>query len=86
MSRRRGQRHLRFGPAAAPEDRKVDTPETGVAPGCEWSRLAEHPAQERAALLADRPQPVLVRGRADGGHQPDVGPLILLRMASRIAR
>ena len=67
-----GQRHLRFGPAAPPEDREVDALERGIAAGRERSRLAEHPAQERAALLADVPQPVLVGGRIDGGRQPDV--------------
>src|SRR4029453_17899581 len=56
-----GQRHLGLGPAAPPEDREVDALERGIAAGRERSRLAEHPAQERAALLADVPQPVLVR-------------------------
>ena len=42
------QRHLRFGPAASPEDSEVDALESGIAPGRERSRLAEHPAEERA--------------------------------------
>jgi hypothetical protein len=67
-----GQGHLRFGPAAPPKDGEVDPLESSIASGRERCRLAEHPAQERAALFADMPQPVLVRGRADGGRQPDV--------------
>jgi hypothetical protein len=46
-----GERHLRFGPAAPPEDREVDALETGIAAGRERSRLAEHPAQERADVV-----------------------------------
>ena len=72
-----GQGHLRFGPAAPPKDGEVDALESGIAPGRERRRLAEHPAQERAALFADMPQPVLVRGRADGGRQPDVADHVL---------
>jgi hypothetical protein len=72
-----GQRDLRFGPAAAPEDREVDALETGIAAGRERCRLAEYPAQERAALLADVPQPVLVRGGVDRGCQPDVADHVL---------
>ena len=71
------QRHLRFGPAATPEDSEVDALETGIASGRERSRLAEHPAQERAALLADVPQPTFVRGRVDGRRQPDVADHVL---------
>src|SRR5262249_21119988 len=67
-----GQSHLRFGPAAPPEDCEVDAFESGIAAGRERSCLAEHPAQERAALLADMPQPVLVRGRVDSRRQPAI--------------
>src|SRR5258708_29274509 len=65
-----GQRSLRFGPAAPPEDSDADALPASIASGRERSRLAEHPSQERAALLADVPQPVLVRGRVDGGRPP----------------
>jgi hypothetical protein len=65
-----GQGDLRFGPTAPPEDREVDTLETGIAASRQRSRLAEHPAQERAALLGDVPQPALVRGCVDGGANP----------------
>src|SRR5262249_58498346 len=40
-----GQSHLRFGPAAPPEDCEVDAFESGIAAGRERSCLAEHPAQ-----------------------------------------
>ena len=52
-----GQGPLRVGPAAPPEDGAVDALERSIAAGRERSRLAQHPAQERAALLADMPQP-----------------------------
>src|SRR4029453_10165878 len=65
-----GEGALRFVPAAPPEDGEVDAFESCFAAGRERSRLAEHPAQERAALLADIPPPVLVRRRAKGGGQP----------------
>src|SRR4029453_12381427 len=68
---------LCFGPAAPAEDGEVNALESSIASGCERSRLAKHPAQERAALLADMPQAVFVRGRADGGRQPDVADHVL---------
>jgi hypothetical protein len=61
-----GKRHLRFGPATSTKNCKVDALEIGIASSRERSRLAEHPTQERAALLGDMPQPVLVRGGVDG--------------------
>ena len=58
-----GEGHLRFGPVALAEDGEVDALEIGVATGRERSGLAEHPAQERTALLADVPEAVFVGGR-----------------------
>ena len=71
------QRDLRFGPAAAPEDREVDALELGIASGRQRSGRAEPPAHEGAALLADVSQAVLVRGSVDGGRQPDIADDVL---------
>ena len=49
----------------------------GIASGRKRSRLAEHPAQEGTALLADVPEAVLVRGGVKGGRQPDIADHVL---------
>ena len=65
-----GQGHLRFGPAAPPEDGEVDALESSIASGRERSRLTEHPAQERAALLADMPSRYLSADALTAGANP----------------
>ena len=59
-------------PPAAVQDREVAAPQIVVRPGGKRSGLAQDPAQERVALLRNRPESVFVSRSIDGGSQADV--------------
>ena len=60
------------GPSAAMQKGEVATSQILIGPGREGRGLAEHPAEERAALLGDLAQALFIGGRRDGRGQADV--------------
>jgi hypothetical protein len=56
---------------------EVSPPEIGIHAGCMRGGLPEDDAEERAALLGDVAEMILVRGRIDGGRQADVADDVL---------
>ena len=54
------------------QNREVATAQILVGPGREGRGLAEHPAEERAALRGDLAQALFIGGRRDGRGQADV--------------
>jgi hypothetical protein len=61
-----------FGPSAAMQNREVAAPKIVVRAGGERRRLAEYPAEERAALLSDVSEPLFIGRGIDGWGQADV--------------
>src|SRR5262245_34402249 len=71
------QGNFGLGAPATMEHGEVHALEVAIRPRREGSRLAEDPSEQRAALLTDAAEAVLVCGGVDGRRQADVANHVL---------
>ena len=72
-----GDSHFGLGASTPMDEREVDAPEIGIHAGRMSGGLTEGEAEERAALLGDVPEMILVGRGVKGGGQPDIADHVL---------